>query len=203
MSQILSVGSVIDKNRITSDVAWVVLLKIDITDPNDRTIVETVRVARNNEDVLFNGEVFVASNFEFNIDQRQNQASTVGLVAQDQTRYLQQRIEEMAGGVFSAVEMTVVNTERLDRPPEIQERFRVNSSSVKDDVVTFELGAENPLAIQFPKHVQRQDRCAWRFKGYGCEYAGVLATCDYTKDGANGCNAHNFRALAGLVRMNI
>jgi len=207
MGKALSVGSVIDKNKITSDVAWVVLLEVDVVDPNSRTVVETLCIAKNNEAITFNGQVYQPGNFEFEFQQRQNETPQVSIAAQDQTRYIHQRMEEMAGGVFSTVLVRVVNSNRLDRPAEIEERFQITESSVKDYVVNFGLGTENPLTLQFPKHTQRQDRCAWRYKGYGCGYSGGMPKCDYTRDGANGCRAHNnyanFRAEPGLVRMNM
>jgi phage-related protein len=131
----------------------------------------------------------------------------VTITAKDHTRYIASRMENMAGGVFSEVIMRVVNTDRLDRPAEVEHTFQVISSSVQNYIVNFTLGAENPLSIRFPRHMQFRDRCAWRFKGYGCAYAGAAGSCDYTKDGANGCrvkgNTINFRGLPGLVRLAI
>ena len=207
MANNLTVASVIDKNRITSEVAWVILLDIYIIDPNSRTIAETLHIAGNNEPVTFGSVTYQPGNFQVNVDQRQNAAPNVSIAAQDQIGFIQSRMEAYAGGVLSEVQMTVVNTSRLDQPPEMQERFQITSSTAKDGVVTFQLGSENPLGIQFPKHRQWQDRCAWRFRGYGCRYTGAATVCDYSKDGPNGCaakgNTINFRALPGLVRMNI
>src|SRR5205085_10528274 len=108
---------------------------------------------------------------------------------------------------FSELTLRIVNTQRLDHPPEMEHELQVTGSSVKNYVVTFTLGAENPLALNFPRHRQFKGRCVWRYKGYGCQYTGTKPTCDYTLDGDNGCVAHdnaiNFRGLPGLVRMNI
>jgi phage-related protein len=213
MANNLTVASVIDKNRITSEVAWVILLDIYMTDPNTREVVETLRVARNNENIVFgqdesgNPIVYQAANFDFSVNQSQNAAPNVSIVAQDQMGFIHSRMEALAGGVLSEVQVIVVNSNRLDKPAEMEERFQIVQSSMKNGVVTFELGAENPLGIQFPRHRQWQDRCAWRFRGYGCGYNGPVTTCDYSKNGPNGCaaknNTINFRALPGLVRMNI
>lgn len=209
----LTVASVIDKNKITSDTAWVILLDIYVTDPNTRGVIETLRIARNNENVIFGTDelgdpiVYQAGNFDVKMDQQKGQAPSVSITAHDQTRFIESRMEAMAGGVLSEVQMTIVNTSRISAPPEMQERFQVTNASAKDSVVTFQLGSENPLGVQFPKHRQWQDRCSWRFRGYGCGYTGAAAVCDYSKDGPNGCaaksNTINFRALPGLVRMNI
>jgi hypothetical protein len=213
MANNLTVASVIDKNRISSDVAWVILLDIFITDPNTRMVTEVLRIARNDENVVFgqdgegNSITYLAANFDINIDHKQGSTPTVSISARDQIGYIRSRMEAMAGGILSEVQMTVANSSRLDKPAEVQERFQIITATVKDDIVTFQLGAENPLSVQFPKHRQWQDRCAWRFRGYGCGYSGAAVSCDYTKGGPNGCTAKgntiNFRALPGLVRVNM
>jgi hypothetical protein len=207
MARHLSVESVIDKNKIASAAVWLACLEIQIVNPNDRSIEETVYVVRNDENIILNGQVYQAANFDFQIEQKQNEAPSVSLTAQDQTQFISSKLEAMAGGMFSSVILRVVNSDRLDQPPEIEETMSVTASSVKNYVVSLTLGSENPLGIQFPKHRQFRDRCAWRYKGYGCQYAGPLATCDYTRDGDNGCAQHNntinFRGLPGLVKMNI
>jgi phage-related protein len=207
MARHLSVESVIDKNRITSSAVWVALLKIDVVDPNTREVVETIHLARNEESILFGGQNYQAANFQIQIDQKQGEDPSVTLTAQDQTRFIQSRMEAMTGGVFSQVTLLIVNSERLDKPAELEHTFEVVNSSTKNYVVSFTLGAENPLAILFPKHRQSKERCAWRYKGYGCGYAGAMPTCDYTLEGPNGCKAHNnsinFRGLPGLVRINV
>ena len=214
MANHLSVATIIEKNRVSSPVAFVILLDLHIVDPNSRDVVETIRICQNTENILFGTDdqgqpiVYQAGNFEINLDQKMNAASTVTLTAQDQHGLISSRVEAYAGGVFSEVVLTVVNSARLDKPAEIQERFSVLSSSIKDMVMSATLGAENPLMIQFPKYKQFRERCAWRFKGYGCAYSGALQTCDYSVDGANGCEKHftgrlPFRGLPGLVSMNV
>ena len=203
----LSVASVIDKNKITSGAVWVTLLEMKLIDPNTRELSQTIRIAQNNEPIVFMGNTYAPANFEISISQRKGEAPSVSMNAKDKTGILIKPIDDMAGGVFSTVVMTIVNTQRLDQPSEIEMNFEVLSTNIKGYDIAIELGAENPLRIQFPRHTQRQDRCAWRYKGYGCGYSGTLATCDYTAAGPNGCGAHenleNFRALRGLVRMNI
>lgn len=207
MARHLSVASVIDKNKIASAAVWVALLEIRVVNPNTREVEDIMYIARNDENVIFGNQVYQAANFEFQIEQKQNEAPRVTLTAHDETRYIQTRLDAMAGAVFSEVVLRIVNTDRLDKPAEIEEHLSVVSSSVKNYIVNLELGADNPLGIQFPKHRQFRDRCAWRYKGYGCQYTGSMPTCDYTRDGANGCAKHNntinFRGLPGLVKMNI
>lgn len=207
MPRYMNIGDAIDKNKISSNAVWVTLLEMQIVDPNDRTVAQTVRIVDNNEDVTFQGQTYTAANFTLNVSQKAGEEPSVTLTAQDQKRIIHQKLDDFAGGVFSNVIMRVVNTSNLARPAEVEEQFQVLSSTVRDYVVNLTLGAENPLSIAFPKHRQRQDQCAWRYRGYGCEYAGAMPSCDYSKDGPLGCRAHNnlanFRAIPGLVRLNI
>lgn len=207
MAAHLSVATVIEKNKLTSDVAFVILMDVNITDPVSREVIEILRIARNDENVIFGGEVYQAGNFDISIEQRQSEDSTVSVVARDPTGFIQSRMEEVSGGVFSEAIISVVNTARLDEAPEVQERFQILSASSKDYVVSFSLGAENLLGLAYPPRRQFQDRCAWKYKGYGCQSTSLDPTCSYTKDGINGCasknNAINFKGLPGLVTMNV
>jgi len=213
MARHLSVATVIEKNKISSKVAFVVLLELRIVDPNTRQVVEILRLAANDENIMFGLDekgytaIYQSANFDLQIDQKANTSPSVTLTATDPTMFIQSRIEGYAGGVFSEVVLMVVNTARLDKPAEVREKFSVITTSSKDYVVTANLGAENPLNIQFPKYKQFRERCAWRFKDYGCGYKGAATTCTYVLDGKGGCrekgNSMNARVLPGLVPMNL
>ena len=201
----ISVASVIDKNKISSNTVWVVLMEVDIVDPNTRNVVDTIYVAKDSDPVIFQDNIYQPFNFEIEYSVKKDSAPDMSVSFQDQMRFISSKMEAVAGGVFSNVKMMVVNTARLDQPPEIEEVYQVISAGVQNFVISAKLGVENPLTMQFPKHTQRQDRCAWRFKGYGCGYTGTNQYCDYTANGANGCkvngNYQNFRAEPGLVIM--
>jgi hypothetical protein len=207
MATHLSVGTVIEKNKISSDVAFLVMLKIEINDPNTRSLVETIHLVKNTENILYDGQTYTAANFDFSFEQRQNETPSITLTAKDHIGFIQSRLDAYAGAVFSEVVLIVLNSARLNSPPEMEERFQILTSSVKNYEASFSLGAENLLNVKFPPRTQYQDRCAWRYKGYGCSYTGSMPSCSYTKDGANGCTAHsnaiNFKGLPGLVSMNI
>lgn len=207
MARHLSVATVIEKNKLSSGTAFIILLDLRIVDPNTRDVVETLYIAANTENVVFDGHTYLAANFDLDVSQKQNQTPEVTLTARDPTQMIQSRLEAYAGGIFSDVVLTVVNTARLDKPAEVQETFSVLTSSCKEYVVSASLGAANPLQIQFPKYKQSRERCAWRFKGYGCGYAGSAPTCTYALEGVGGCkekgNNLNFRGLPGMVPMNL
>lgn len=74
-------------------------------------------------------------------------------------------------------------------------------------VVTNRLGGElelgkKPVESQpVPAKLGTRGTCPWTYKGPDCAYAGGLATCDRSWDGANGCithdNAVNFGGFPG------
>lgn len=70
--------------------------------------------------------------------------------------------------------------------------------------VTFKLGAHNWLEVQIGRRYQRL-RCWHKYGSSACGYdtdrSGAIATCDYTRDGDNGCTVHgDDEEDAGLFR---
>ncbi len=200
----LSVATVIEKNRISSDVAFLICLDIDVIDPTMNAVVETLHVVNNTENITFNGFVYTAAKFEIETSQAAGVQAPVSLSMNDYTGSIQQRMEAYGGGVGFLVQMSVVNSGNLLQPPEIVEEFEVVSAGSQDYIVTFQLGAENALAKMFPARRQFKDFCTRQYKNpVDCKYAGPLATCSYTLQGDNGCKAHNnvinFGAYPGLV----
>lgn len=204
MGRHLTVATIIEINRISSDVAFVELIEIDVKD-NEGVVVETIRICRNNENLTFGGDIYFAADFTINISQKAGEETSVSLSAFDPTGVLLSKMEEYEGGVGSDVRLHIVNTARLDDPPEISEEFEIIGASTKGYQVTIQLGAENPLRRRFPMGQQYRNRCRHTYKGTRCKYAGGITTCDYSFDGANGCKVHanevnfgGYRGLGGL-----
>lgn len=200
----LSVATAIEKNRIASDKAFVLLLDVEIVDELGN-VGETIHLARNSEDVLYKGTDYTASNFSVKLNLDISEEPKLEVTAEDPTGVLRQKMEQYAGAAGFPVTLTVVNTGNLDQPPEIQESFKVVSSSASGYQVTFTMGIDNPVAQRFPNRIQWQNQCSYRYKGTRCKYAGPLATCDFTYQGPNGCKAHanqaNFGGFLGLQNL--
>jgi lambda family phage minor tail protein L len=187
----MSVATVIEKNRIASPVAFVPLLEIDVTDPKTGAYLETIYLARNNENVEYNGHTYTAAAFDFDAKVEDNNQPTVTVMTRDYTRAIQARVQAYGGGVGFTVRLIIVNSGNITQPPEIVETFSVIQTSAKNYDITFTLGTENPLTRRFPFRRQFRDRCQWRYKGPECGYNGPLPSCDFTLFGINGCAAHN------------
>lgn len=201
MSKHLSIATIIDKNKIASDKAFLMLIKVDVKDPTTGAIVQTLRMVRNSENVTHNGNVFQAANFEIDIKMEVNAEPQIILRAEDQTRTLAQYIDLYDGLMTNEVTMIIVNEATMDTP-EIEETFIITGSGINDTKVEFNLGVESAVTQRFPNYRQFKNRCAWKYKGQRCKYAGALATCDYSRDGPNGCAAHdneiNFGGFPGI-----
>lgn len=201
MAKSLSVASIVEKNKLSSDVPFVVLLEIGVKDATG-ALMETIYLVRNSEDISYKGQVYTAYPFEISLKSESGSIPNIKLTAYDYSRAVQQRMQQYGGAVNSDVKVTVLNTDNLDGDPEIVEYFQVVASSVQGYVVDFSLGAENALAIQIPRRNQLKDRCGWKFGGADCGYVGALTTCDQSLQGANGCTAHgneaNFGGFPGI-----
>lgn len=202
MSTSLSIASVIEKNRLSSDVPWLICLDIDVIDPASLGVVETIRLVRNTEAITFNGFAYTPSNFDIELKSSAGEQQTVSVSINDYSLAIQKRMQDYAGGVGFKVTVAVVNAGNLTQPPEIVEHFEVVGANSNNYVCSFTLGAENNLTKSFPRRRQMRDFCQWRYKGAECGYTGTAPTCDLSLQGPNGCAAHNnvvrFGAYPGL-----
>lgn len=197
----LNLSTVIDKNKVETDKTFILMFEVGVKDSNG-DLVNTLRFTKNSENVIFMGEEYVAANFDVDIKIEQNTEPSITLSAQDQTKTLASFIDAYDGLVTSDARLLVAHEESMDGPAEMDETFLIIDSTVSDYVVKFTLGVETAVAYRFPNFRQFRNRCSWKYKGVRCQYAGVMPTCDYTRDGANGCIAHgnelHFGGFPGL-----
>lgn len=191
MSNILSIATVLEKNRIDSGVPFVALLDIEVIDPANQQTMEVLSYANNPEDLVFNGTTYEHGKFDLQFKTESGTQPDVSLSINDFTQAAQGRMQAYGGGVGFQVVLTIVNAARLDQPPEWQQQFEVMSGSAADYSVSWKLGAANSLAFAFPRRRQTKDYCQWRFKSAECGYAGSAPSCDLTLQGGNGCSAKN------------
>lgn len=191
MAHNLNVSSVIDKNKIASSNVFLILLEVEVKDPSTGTLVDTMRIVKNSEDIVFETNVYTAANFELDIQLDATKEPTITLEAHDETRQLAQYIDAYDGLVSCNIRVMIVNSGNLLAAPDIDENMIVLSSSISSYKARFELGVESSVGFRFPNYRQFKDRCFKAFKGPRCQYAGPAATCSYTRNGANGCIAKN------------
>lgn len=206
MAAHLSIATALDKNRIASNVVYLMLLEVDITDPDGGQVIETVYAAMNNEPWDFQGHTYEAIPFEVQLTQEKETAPVAQLVVYDLGQIFQAALQAYGRGISWPTRFKVINIENPTPCVEIEQDFMITAATARADefAITFTLSAENPLTLRFPPRQQFRDRCYWIYKGPQCGYAGDLPTCSYMKDDANGCKAHNnlvnFGGFPGLGR---
>lgn len=194
----LSVSTTVEKNRIDSEFPFLACLEVDVK-TSTGTFVETLYLVNNPDNLIYNGNDYVAFPFDIELGTEAGQEPNVKVSIQDISGAIKQRMNEYGGGVGFEVRVMVVSTADVSLPPEIVETFSVRSSSVSDFVVEWTLSSELHLLMNFPRRRQLRDRCPWSYKSVECGYAGNLPTCDLTLQGPNGCAVHlNSLSFGGL-----
>lgn len=200
----LTVGSIIEKNKIASDVCFVPLLEIEVINPDTGAYVETVYLCNNEEDITYNSHSYLATSFDVGFPQEAGGISEISLNIKDYTRGIISLMEEYKGGIGFNVKFIMIRSDALDSDPEFEENFKVTGSNSNNFIVTFNLGAENPLTKRCPKRLQYREICSFGYKSTECGYAGALPYCDFTLTGDNGCIAHdnatNYGGFPGITR---
>lgn len=198
----LSLATVLEKNRLTSDVPFIALIDVEVVNPANGVVEMTLHVANNPESVVCNGVTYEAGAFDFEVKAESGKQPEVSLSIIDYTQTIQGYMQEYGGGVGSNVTLSIVRGDAMHLSPEISEYFQVIASTAENYAAVFQLGAENAIMSTFPRRQQRRDFCQWRYKSTECGYTGPLATCDMTLQGPNGCNTHgntiNFGGFPGL-----
>lgn len=199
----LTVNTVIEKNKLASDVPFIALLEIQVMDSATQAFVETIRLANNSEDVVFNSQTYTRFHFDMELKQQAGSLPEVSLKARDFENIIMSKLDQYGGAAGSIVTLRVVNAANLAAGVEVEETFELLEASANDYMVSFSLGVESSLRKMFPRRTQMRDRCAWKYKGAECGYTGPMPTCDLTLQGPNGCEAHsnsiNFGGMPGLV----
>jgi lambda family phage minor tail protein L len=198
--QSLSLASALQKHQVAGTAPWFVLLDIY---PNKDDLSVVLRVARNTDDVIWQGNTYVAFNFDIqSIEENSNgQLPNVTIQVSNVNRAVQGQLEPYSGGIGAKVVLTVVQSSDLDGDPVQQFTWTILEANATDQWVTFTLGAPNPLRRAFPNGQYVKGHCMWRYNtpalqavadpvGSQCGYLGALPTCDLTLDGPNGCRFH-------------
>lgn len=207
MTKSLSVASVIEKNKISSNTPWLICLDIAVVDPTTRQTVETMYLVRDTEGIVFNGNTYIPASFDINLIEKAGSQQAITLSIKDYTGTVQAQMQQYGGGVGFNVTVSVVNAGNLSQPPEVVEYFAVTAASSTVWVCTFQLGAENVLTKTFPLRMQTRDFCQSMYMGKECGYQGSMSSCDLSLNGVNGCVAHSnqarFSAFPGISTQNV
>lgn len=151
--------------------AWLWLVEIVV--PTQ----DAVRIARNTEDVHYDGEDFEKFNIQIG-EQIFNGEGSIPRVTlrtfQDVTRKIENIINETEGALGGAVKLIRVNEKFLTSPVDALEAdYDLLASESDSEWCTFTLGVPNPLTQRYPLRDYSSSVCPWTspelFKGPRCQ----------------------------------
>jgi phage-related protein len=186
-----------EKNKLSNDEPFLVTLEISFDGGT-----ETIYLVNNNEDITVEGQTFVAFPFKLDpVTQASNgELSSVTIQFANVSRYLQAYLEDYDGGINSTVIVRIFhNSYRTYANVALSWSFKVLSAQSTDEVITFTLGARNPLLQMFPNYRYISRYCKWKFKSVECKYAGAGTSCGKRWDDCEAYNnSVNFGGYIGL-----
>lgn len=171
-------AAILEKNKLASDAPFLVLLKIEHT-----KLTDPIYLARNTEDVEWNGKTFVR--FPFNFSQMTTDSQTiptVDLTVSNCGGLIQSYLQQYNGLADAKVTMYLVHENLLTRTEALMTiEFSVNSVSYDESWITFKLGCSPELNFKFPLHCYMSNYCPFRFKDIRCGYTGTASACNNTR----------------------
>lgn len=174
----LSSAAILEKNKLDSTGAFLVLLEIDFEGESP------IRLVHNTEDITWNSYTWYAFPFDIEdiVEDARGQLPNVTIRVGNATRVLQTYLDDSLGGLGAQVTIRVVHSDHLTlTTPEFEETFEVIGCSVDAHWVKFTLGAENPMLQRCPKQRFLKDHCRYKeFKGTLCGYSGGETDCNRT-----------------------
>lgn len=173
-----------EKNKLSTDSAFLILLDIELGDT-------TVHICYNTDDIVWNGNTYIAFPFEIGETQETTDGSdpTVELKISNVSKALQYEVEHSNGGNGTNITMLVVNSENLNsNKAEIEESYAVKKCSAREDYITFTIGCEYSARTRRPLNRYMKNNCPFKYKGIRCGYNGDLPECKHT---LMECRAHN------------
>jgi lambda family phage minor tail protein L len=193
----LSTIAKMEKNKISSDGAWLVLLEVTLpTQGDDLENTEAtasdatekvtashdlvMRIVRNNEDIVWNGHTWVG--FPFDLDEvtenSDGELPQLTLKVSNVSRVVQQYLEQTNGGVGATVKLYAVYSQYLDQPAEIEETFSVYAVKCDAYWVHFTLSGDYPTKRRIPEYRYLKDCCPFVYGGVECgvDKSALLAT---------------------------
>lgn len=170
----LSQASIIEKNKVSTDGVWLMLLDVQLDNG------DVIRLVNNIEDINFRGDNYIAFPFTLeDISEDGKELPNVQLQVSNATGTMQRLIEEHNGLGDTHVVVRVINT-NVPNVAEIEENFIVTGSSADNMWVTLTLGTDFSQSKRFPPIRVMKDYCPFKFKGVECGYKGRENQCNKT-----------------------
>lgn len=169
MSLSLFGAAIVEKNKVQSDGAWLVLLEIFFAGQPD-----ALRIVRNNDIIPWNGHNWTPFPFEMEdvTEDTAGEVPNVVIKVSNVTQEIQGFIEDTGGGVDCTINLYVIHSKHLDvTTPVVSEVFTITDVKCDPTWVTFNLGPDYPVFARRPERRFLADYC--QYKEYGGVECGV------------------------------
>jgi phage-related protein len=202
----ISSTALAEKNKLTTDSVFIVLLKITI--PGVGT---PVYVAANNESVTWNSQTWQPFPFENDdmIEESKGEVPQIVVRVGNESRVMEQYLQNYDAYTktngFSPIscDIYVVNSKNLgSATPETQHTFDLKQAGSDARYAYFTLSANNPWNRRSPLNRILRNQCRWIFKSSECGYAGATTTCNKTISAcramSGGSNSKRYGGYSGV-----
>jgi len=175
----LSTAALIEKNKLSTDSAWLILLEVTIG-------ATTLKLVANNEDILWNGDTWQAFPFELDTvgETGKGEIPAVVVKVSNVTGEVQNLLEANGGANGVPVVIRVINTEATTTTAELELSFVVESSTYDEQWLTFRLTGANCLTRRVPRRRYLKNFCPFVYGGIECGVSAVTMaiypTCNRT-----------------------
>ena len=192
----LSDAAKLEKNKLSGDGVWLILIELDFDDSN------IVRICKNTEDIVWNSETWLAFPFELDakVDSSKGEVPKVQIKISNVNKLMQSYAEQYSGAIGKKVILRLVHSKHLDIvTPEIEETFTITSVDSDDVWVYITLSLLNPFLRDFPRQKYIKNFCRFKFKDARCKYSGTATSCNHTLENCKSLgNEANFGGFAGI-----
>jgi lambda family phage minor tail protein L len=169
----LSLAARIEKNKISTDSVWLVLLEIQLTTP--------IYLVRNTENIVWNNIEWLAFPFQIgDINDDGKEDPSVTIKVSNISRQVGVIVSDAGGGGGTLVVLRVVNSAFLDEAAVVEETFQVTKTNIDANWVTFTIGIPIDMQRRFPMRTVLKNFCPYKFKDIECGYAGTEIVCNKT-----------------------
>lgn len=173
----LTLASTIEKNRLSTTGADLVLLDILLPTP--------IYIVNNNANITWDGREYIAFPFKLgSINYDGKETPNITLNVSNVTRSVGAALAQVKGGGGTEVVLRVVNSKLLNEPALKEEYFIVKDSGRDGTWCSITLGMVDEGQKRFPEKRTMRNFCSYisttGFKGIECAYNGPETTCDGT-----------------------
>lgn len=182
----LTTASIIEKNKISTDGVWLLLLEVEYKG-------QKIHLVNNTEEIQFNGDNYLPFPFNLSdITEDSKELPQVQLQVSNVTGTMEQLIEEYDGLAGANVIIRLINT-NVPNIAEVEEYFVVTGTSVTREWAVLSLGSDYAITRRFPPVRMMKNFCPFKYKGIQCGYKGAMGECNKTlADCRKRNNSHRF-----------